>query len=77
MAIELKGFGQGKMRDFPADTTNFSVDWMFPFDASWANSATVTRTDASAVTATFNPKQIEWRTPSEHTVDGVHYDAEV
>ena len=76
MSIELKGFGQGKMKEFPANA-NFSVDWMFPFDANWANSASVTRTDASAVTATFTPKQIEWHTPSEHTVDGEHYDAEV
>ena len=62
------------------------VNWQFEFNlptpAPWFASATMTRNAFATDTATevsastYQPLQVHWHSPSEHTVDGKSYAAE-
>lgn len=52
------------------------INWEITFEGDWVSSAEFSRTDAKDSTKDYTPVQIHIHTPSEHTVDGVHYDAE-
>ena len=73
IAVEGLDSNSKAWRDFA--TTNMETNWQLTF-GSWTETATVTRTDGANESASFTPLQIHWHTPSEHTVNGVHYAAE-
>lgn len=63
--------------------TRFALDpqelnWEHSFgNAAWASDSSLTRTDNAGMAQVFNPKQFHFHTPSEHTVDGKYYEAEM
>ena len=54
--------------------TNWDVSFE---DEAWAQTATLTRTDADGVNNVFMPVEVHIHTPSEHTISGRNSDAEV
>ena len=76
MKIEVSTLGSNSVASRDKANTNMEVNYHFDFDPTWTKTATVKRTDAAGTAKTYKPVQVHLHTPSEHTVDGKHYDAE-
>ena len=76
MKIEISTLSKNAVASRDKTATNMEVNYHFDFDTTWAEKATVKRTDATGTTKTYTPLQVHWHTPSEHTVDNKQYDAE-
>ena len=76
LKINISTLGSNPVASRDKATTNMEVNYNLDFDKSWADTATVKRTDSAGTEKTYNPVSVQWHTPSEHTVDGKHYDAE-
>lgn len=87
VAVTMTGFGAHAEADvaYPKEVegnnavneTGHPINWQVTWVGDWAETATVTRTAADGTSAEYKPLQAHFHTPSEHTVDGELYDAEV